>query len=77
MMLIILNKNSLNVYDSMVSCEKGPTRHAYACQIGPFWQDTIDMITNDKNVIDAVIAWMMMQCVVGREFDTETSNART
>ena len=27
----------------MVSCQKGPTRHAYAWQIGPFWQDTIDM----------------------------------
>ena len=28
---------------SMVSCQKGPTRHAYAWQIGPFWQDTIDI----------------------------------
>ena len=27
----------------MVSCQKGPTRHAYAWQIGPFWQDTIDI----------------------------------
>ena len=26
----------------MVSCQKGPTRHAYAWQIGPFWQDTLD-----------------------------------
>ena len=26
----------------MVSCQKGPTRHAYTWQIGPFWQDTID-----------------------------------
>ena len=26
-----------------VSCQKGPTRHAYAWQIGPFWQDTLDM----------------------------------
>ena len=25
----------------MVSCQKGPTRHAYAWQIGPFWQDTL------------------------------------
>ena len=24
----------------MVSCQKGPTRHANAWQIGPFWQDT-------------------------------------
>ena len=29
-----------NMIYSMVSCEKGPTRHAYAWQIGPFWQDT-------------------------------------
>ena len=27
---------------SMVSCQKGLTRHAYAWQIGPFWQDTLD-----------------------------------
>ena len=26
----------------MVSCQKGPTRHAYAWQIGPFWQDTLE-----------------------------------
>ena len=26
---------------SMVSCQKGPTRHAYAWQIGPFWQGTL------------------------------------
>ena len=32
------------MYDiSMVSCQKGPTRHAYAWQIGPFWQDTLDI----------------------------------
>ena len=31
------------LYISMVSCPKGPTRHAYAWQIGPFWQDTLDM----------------------------------
>ena len=29
----------------MVSCKKGPTRHAYAWQIGPFWQDTLDYVT--------------------------------
>ena len=27
----------------MVSCQKGPTYHAYAWQIGPFWQDTLDI----------------------------------
>ena len=30
-------------YITMVSCQKGPTRHAYAWQIGPFWQDTLDI----------------------------------
>ena len=28
---------------TMVSCQKGPTRHAYAWQIGPFWQDTFEL----------------------------------
>ena len=31
------------IHISMVSCQNGPTPHAYAWQIGPFWQDTIDM----------------------------------
>ena len=26
----------------MVSCQKGPTHHAYTWQIGPFWHDTLD-----------------------------------
>ena len=33
----------------MVSCQKGPTRHAYALQIGPFWQDTLDVSTSFGN----------------------------
>ena len=28
---------------SRLSCQKGPTRHANAWQIGPFWQDTLEM----------------------------------
>ena len=32
-----------HIYVSMVSCQKGPSRHAYAWQIGPFWQDTLDV----------------------------------
>ena len=28
---------------SGVSCQKGPTRHAFAWQIGTFWQDTLDI----------------------------------
>ena len=27
----------------MVSCQKGPTRHAYTWQIGPFRQDTLEV----------------------------------
>ena len=34
---------SLIRHISRVSCQKGPTRHAYAWQIGPFWQDTLDI----------------------------------
>ena len=33
-------------YNSMVSCQKGPTRHAYAWQIGPFWQDTLELLVH-------------------------------
>ena len=28
---------------SRVSCQKRPTRHAYAWQIGPFWQEILDL----------------------------------
>ena len=33
------------LYILMVSCQTGPTHHAYAWQIGPFWQDTLDYET--------------------------------
>ena len=39
----------------MVSYQKGPTRHAHAWQIGPFWQDTLDIsniVTTNYNKID-------------------------
>ena len=46
---IWIKRSSWNVYFltyiSMVSCQKDPTRHAYAWQIGPFWQDTLDIWT--------------------------------
>ena len=42
--------NHVNI--SMVSCQKGPTRHAYAWQVGPFWQDTLDM-------------WIVIPCMDG------------
>ena len=28
---------------SRVSCQKGPTRHAYAWRVGPFWRDTLEL----------------------------------
>ena len=43
---ILFGMHNVNLYQlhiSMVSCQKGPTRHAYTWQIGPFWQDTLDM----------------------------------
>ena len=36
-------------YVSMVSCQKGPTRHAYAWQIGSFWQDTLGLMIDELN----------------------------
>ena len=33
----------------MVSCQKGPTGHAYAWQIGPFWQDTLNLICHGSS----------------------------
>ena len=35
----------------MVSCQKGPTRHTYAWQIGPFWQDIPSMYAYWTNVV--------------------------
>ena len=32
---------------SMVSCQKGPTCHTNAWQIGPFWQDTLEIFCTD------------------------------
>ena len=31
------------IHMSRVSCQKDPTRHAYAWQIRPFWQETLDV----------------------------------
>ena len=42
-MAAILSRGSW-VDISMIFCQKGPTRHAHAWQIGPFWQDTLDIL---------------------------------
>ena len=36
----------------MISSQKGPNRHAYAWQIGPFWQDTLDMYHHFDDLVD-------------------------
>ena len=41
--IIWTNADPIHWHISRVSCQKGPTCHAYAWQIGPFWQDTIDI----------------------------------
>ena len=44
---LYMTKNSRKkdkIYISMVSYQKGPTRHAYAWQIGPFWQDILNIL---------------------------------
>ena len=46
-------------HKSMVSCQKGPTRHAYAWQIGPFWQNTLEILfeISKKESINIYIIW--------------------
>ena len=45
------------IHISRVSFQKGLTRHAYAWQIGPFWQDTLDIgvIAVPVSLIDRVL----------------------
>ena len=38
-------------WKSRVSCQNGPTSHAYAWQIGPFWQDTLKIWAAYKNLL--------------------------
>ena len=56
---------SLLVHISRVSCQKGPTRHAYAWQIRPFWQDTLDMFY----VIRLSISLSVASLVLGQSYD--------
>ena len=57
-------------HTSRVPCQKGPTRHGYAWQIEPFWQDTVDMTDHLpqaaflKNASDLLTAtWLMVGTV--------------
>ena len=69
----------------MVPCQTGPTRHACAWQIGPFWQDTLELwgvITHTcPNVNDSctdfkVMAWINITTPVrykNAHFDTDNN----
>ena len=49
----------------MVSCQKDPTRNAYAWQIGPFWQDTIDIVRSTIGCYGTCSHKILLQyCVV-------------
>ena len=39
---ILFRGNKCPIHKTMVSCQKGPTRHAYTWQIGPLWQDNLE-----------------------------------
>ena len=46
----------------MVSCQKGPTRHAYAWQIGPFWQDTLDILWTCPSLFQMALLLLYPVC---------------
>ena len=48
----------------MVSCQKGPTRHTYAWQLGPFWQHTLDLSTKHHSpwYIQTLHTWFPIVC---------------
>ena len=58
-------------FTSMVSSQKGPTRHAYAWQIGPFCQDTLDLHWGNHDCpsaseasltnVDKLITWIQRE----------------
>ena len=52
------------IYIARASCQKGPTHHAYALQIGRFWQDTPDKADNVQKrpceFQDSPVIWLIM-----------------
>ena len=55
---------------SMVSRHKGPTRHAYAWQIGPIWQDTRDMrVFRTMAIVVEILEWQYSEV-----YNTKKSN---
>ena len=55
---------------SMVSCQKGPTCHACAWQIGPFWQDTL-VIWKSFPCYD-IISWPGRWCMSHQHLSSKT-----
>ena len=49
----------------MVSCQKGPTHHAYAWQIGPFWQDTLDLWYQEFSGMICIMFCLILRTIVG------------
>ena len=63
---------------SRVSCQKGPTRHAYAWQIGPFWQDTFDMCNkrDDQAWVEMTYYnWAAVEYIIGGQRGTHVNYA--
>ena len=48
--------------DTLGSVDKTDTRHAYAWQIGPFWQDTLDMYMQyiPRNVTPVLLCFVFI-----------------
>ena len=57
-------KNITIRLNSMASCQNGPTRHAYAWQIGPFWQDTIEFTKTLRILHARESGWVFIECTL-------------
>ena len=55
---------------TMVSCQKGPTRHAYAWQIRAFWQETLDKWHFPTDGCKRAVEW----CPYGRSDPMHNKN---
>ena len=51
-------------FRSMVSCRKGPTRHAYTWQIGPFWQNTLEVWSVFVSILETKYVSKRFECIL-------------
>ena len=58
----------------MVSCQKGPTRHAYAWQIGPFWQETLDKTFTSKTTYFPGDVGMICECKHSASYQSKATH---